>query len=300
MFVRSRLRLFFVLAAFLVVFGACSFGGDDDDDGDETPTSTTVSGVETATSTAEPTETEPTEEPTATATETATATATSTPEPTNTPTPSPTPSPTPEPIVTDPFGSIQLPDTVLQNFTLEYSTSSSGGEQSRGSLGIYIEQFNPNQFYVRTEGDEVSGVEAVEIWVTADATFFRPPGGEVSEIPGAMDSTLFSPGAYLILTPDLSDVPEATDLGTEEVNGIVTRHYRFDAEDMDDDTALPEESELTDPQGEVDVWIDEERGIAIRMEGDVSWEDENGERIELELFYELSAIDSTAEIQPPV
>lgn len=285
-------------AAILVLLAACTLGGDDDDDDGDVPTATETA---TETQTEQPDSTA-TEEPTetATATESPSPTATETREPTNTPTPSPTPSPTPEPTVTDPFASIELPDTVLENFTLEYSTSSTGGEQSRGTLNIYIEQFNREQFYVRTEGDEVSGVEAVEIWVTADATFFRPPGGQVSEIPGAVDSTLFSPGAYLILTPDLADVGEATDLGTEEIDGRTARHFRFDAEQMDDDTALPEESELTDPEGEVEVWVDEELGVALRMLGDVSWEDEEGERIEMELSYELSAIDSTPEIQPPM
>lgn len=288
---------FLVVLALLV--GGCSIGGDGDDSADVTPTdqarSVTATSVDPAPSTAteEPTEPDPTP------TDEPTPTSTMTPEPTATSTPEPTPTATPEPVVQDPFAGLARPDSVLDNYTLTYTINFEEGLPEAGMMDIFVEQFAPDNYHIRAAGDSVEGVGQVEIWVVGATTYFRTPDGQVSQVPGQMDQTLFSPSAYLILTPDLATVALATDLGVEDIDGRAARHYRVDPEQLEQAGLLDDVEDYQDPEGHYDVWIDEELGIVLRMIGDAAWSDDEGTRYVMQLNYELTNVNSTPEIQPP-
>lgn len=298
-------RVIPLMLALALIAAGCSVGGDDDDTSDD-PTNTPMAASATATPETDQEESESTEEgeaqadPSPTEEPEPSATPTETPDPTATPTTEPTATATPEPVVESPFSGVARPEAVLSNYTLTYSIDFEEGLPEAGSMEIFVEQHAEDNYHIRAGGEAAEGFEEVEIWVVGDQTYFRTPDGQVTQVPGQMDQTLFSPSAYLILTPDLANVSIATDLGIEEVDGRPARHYRVDPQQLDEAGLLEDVEDYRDPEGAYDVWVDEELGIVLRMTGDASWSDDAGTRYSVMLDYELSNINSTAEIQPPV
>ena len=290
MFRSSVLILSGVLIASLL-FAACSINGGNDNDSTATATEDVAPDL-TATEAQESTATE-TPEPTATLepTPTETATATATPEPTSTPTSTPTA--TPIPIEENPFADAPSPDLVLENYTVTYSAEIQTPEGEPETIDIFIEQSSPNRYHLRA-GEEV------EIWVIDGATYFRnPDDGSVFQVPTAVDPGLVSPAAYLIQVPSPAGIPEALRVGEEDVNGRPAIHYSVDADQIEQ-FGLAEDETVTDPEGDVDVWIDQELGFISRMEIDAEWTDETGARQSAVIDLLISDVDSTAEIAPPL
>lgn len=277
-----------------LLLASCSINGDDDDEDVtrlETPEATVTVA---ATATAEPTST-PEPSPTATAT----ATPTPSPTATSTPTPSPTPTATPLPVIEDPFADVPMPDAVLENYTLAYTATFASEGATRDYIEVRIEQHSPTSYHVRASGDPETGREAFEIWVVGEQTYLRDPAGGVFELPSNVDATLFSPSAYVILTPDVIGIPRALEHGQEEVEGRQTTHYHVDAQYLSQ-LGLANGAPVEDPAGDIDIWVDNEQGFVVRMEVNVGWTDENGVRQTAGVDYLVSAVGSTAEIGPPV
>jgi hypothetical protein len=282
-----------MLASFVA---ACSISGDDDDDNDSptvteapqpavSPTPTTVaSPTETAASTERPTSTP---EPTPTATSTSTAT----PEPT--PTPTATPTATPIPIVDAPFANAPTLDSVLENYTVTYNGEFENPDGSIESIAIFVEQSNPTHYHLKVGTD-------VEIWFIEAATYFRNPAdGSVFLIPSAVDPGLVSPAAYLIQVPNPEKVPQALSVGTEDVGGRPATHYSVTADQIDK-FGLVDDQTVNDPEGDVDIWVDQELGFISQMKMDVDWTDETGTRQSAVLDLLISNVGSTAEIVAPI
>lgn len=282
----------------MLVLASCSIGGGDDDDDESRVETPEVTATTELTATTEPSPTE-TAEPTPTATATATSTPTPTPTSTSTPTPSPTPTATPLPVVENPFADAPMPDAVLENYTLSYRANFTSDDAPMDQIELLIEQHSPTSFHVNASGNPETGREAIELWVAGEQTFLREPGGEIFELPSTVDPTLFSPSAYVILTPDLSDTPRALEQGVEEVEGRQTTRYLVSAEHVAQ-SGLAEGSDEQDPEGEMEVWVDTEQGFIVRMVADVAWTDENGARRKAEIDYLISNVGSTPEIGAPV
>lgn len=286
---RSRYLILGAVLIATLLFAACSINGDDDD---ASSTATDDPAPEfTATQVPEPTATEP--DPTATPepTATSTATATATPEPTSTPTATPTP--TPIPIEENPFADVPSPDLVLENYTVTYNAEIETPEGELETIDIFIEQSSPDRYHLR------AGAET-EIWVIDGATYFRnPDDGSVFQVPTAVDPGLVSPAAYLIQVPNPASIPEALRVGEEDVDGRPAIHYSVDADQIEQ-FGLADDETVTDPEGDVDVWIDQELGFISRMEIDVDWTDESGARQSAVINFIISDVGSTAEIAPPV
>jgi hypothetical protein len=269
---------------------ACSVGGGEDD---VTPTEIADAIPPSATGAVAPSATP---EPTGTATATSTSTSTSTPEPTATPSPTPTRTPTPTatpfPEIENPFANLPQPDQVLENFTLSYTGAFGTPDGGTESIEIFIEQSSPTRYHLRTGA-------GVEIWVVEDATYFRNPDGSVFQIQSAVDPVLISPAAYLIQIPNPVDVPSALEIGEDEVEGRPATHYRVDADQVHQ-FGLDAERTVADPEGQIDVWIDRELGFVSRLDMDVNWTDENGQAQSAVADLTVSAIGTTAEVQPPI
>ena len=286
MFRSSVLILGGVLIASLL-FAACSINGGDDDDSTATATEDVAPDF-TATEAQEPTATE-TPEPTATPepTPTETATATATPEPTSTPTA------TPIPIEENPFAEVPSPDLVLENYTVTYYAEIETPEGDPEMIDIFIEQSAPDRYHLRA-GEEV------EIWVIDGATYFRnPDDGSVFQVPTAVDPGLVSPAAYLIQIPSPAGIPEALRVGEEDVDGRPAIHYSVDADQIEQ-FGLADDDTVTDPEGDIDVWIDQELGFISRMEIDAEWTDETGARQSAVIDLLITDVGTTAEIAPPL
>lgn len=194
-------------------------------------------------------------------------------------------------MIEEPFAGLRQPDAVLENFTVsyrgEFETSQGGVE----GIEIFIEQSSPNRYHLRSGPD-------VEIWVIDGATYFRNPDGSVFQIQSAVDPVLVSPAAYLIQIPNPSNVAEATEVGDEDVQGRPAMYYRIEAERLDEFGLT--EGTVEDPEGEIDVWIDQEHGYISKMLVEVEWEDENGERQSAQLELIVSEVGTTPEVQPPI
>jgi hypothetical protein len=268
-----------------LILSACSISGDDDD---ATATLAATSGPSDPTSTQVET---PTETATESATPTSTPTSTATPSPTATSTPTPTPTPTPLPVIQQPFAELRQPDAVLENFTVSYRGEFETTQAGMENVEIFIEQSSPSRYHLRSGSD-------VEIWVIDGATYFRNPDGSVFQIQSAVDPVLVSPAAYLIQIPNPTNVTEAAEAGEEDVQGRPATRYQIEVE------RLPEfglaEGAVENPDGEIDVWVDQERGFVSKMLVDVEWENETGERQSAQIELIVSAVGSTPEVQTPI
>jgi hypothetical protein len=283
---RSPLK-FCGLLLLALLLAACSVSGDDDDDAP--PTATADAPPPTATEAAAPTDTaEPELSATATETPEPTATATLTPTPTNTP----TPSPTPYPEIGNPFGNLTQPNDVLENFTLSYRGEFSGPEDTVEGIEIFIEQSSPTRYHLRTDA-------GVEIWVVEDQTYFRNPDGSVFPIQSAVDPILISPAAYLIQIPDPRAVPSALEVGRDDVEGRPATMYSVDPAQIEQ-FGLSGEQTVQNPEGRIEVWVDEELGFVSRLRVDVEWTDENGQERKARTRLLVSNVGATPEIQPPI
>lgn len=283
-----------------MLVAACSIsGGDDDESDDSAPTVTEASQPDqdltpTATTAASATATpENTATPTNTPEPTATATATQTSTPTPSPTPTATPTATPIPIVENPFADAPSADAVLENYTVDYSGTFETPEGGTESIEIFIEQSDSTHYHLRAGED-------VEIWVVGDTTYFRnPDDGSIFPIPAAVDPGLVSPAAYLIQVPDPANVPQALSVGVDDIDGRPATHFSVDADQINQ-FGLADDQEITDPEGDIDIWIDQELGFISQMEMDVEWTDEEGVRQSAVLSLLISRVGTTPEIVAPV
>lgn len=282
-----------LLAATLI--SGCSVSGDEADSEDEPPTATEVAPQQaTPTEDAAPTATEPppgTATSTDTPVPTSTSTATATPEPTPTATASPTA--TPIPIVQNPFADVTTPDAVLENYTVNYFGEFTTPEGGTESIEMFIEQSDPTHYHLRAGGE-------VEIWVVGDETYFKnPDDGSVFLIPATVDPGLVSPAAYLIQVPNPSNVPEAKAVGEDEIDGRTATHFSVTAEEYQQ-FGLTEDETVIDPEGQIDVWIDQELGFISQMKMDVEWTDETGARQAAVLEFSVTKVGTTPEIVAPI
>lgn len=297
MFRRSATIAGGILIATLLL-AACSISGDDEGS-DPTVTATDAPAPEsTSTATLEPTATEaPSETPEPTSTPEPTPTATETPTPEPTPTSTATPTATPIPIVENPFADAPSPDLVLENYTISYSGEVETPEGGTETIEIFIEQSSPDHYHLRAGAADAE----VEIWVIAGATYFRDPDdGSVFQVPTTVDPGLISPAAYLIQVPDPSNVPEALAVGEEDVDGRPATHYSVTAEQIEQFGLADEDETVIDPEGDIDIWVDNELGFISRMEFDVDWTDENGERQSAVIDLLVSNVGTTPEIVAPI
>lgn len=280
-----------------LILASCSISGGDDDDDSPPPTATaTDEPANTATLAPELTETEtaaPTATGTATPEPTSSPTATASPTATSTPTSTSTPTATPIPIVQNPFENVPPPDIVLENYKVIYAGEVITPEGGTETLDIAIEQSSPTRYHLKA-GEEV------EIWVIEDATYFRnPDDGSIFQIPSAVDPGLVSPAAYLIQVPDPANVPEALSTGEEEVDGRPAAHYSVSADQIGA-FGLAEGETINDPEGTIEIWIDNELGFISQMDIDVEWTDENGTRQSADIDLLVFDVGTTGEIAPPI
>ena len=220
---------------------------------------------------------------------------TATPTPTTPPTPTPTPTATatPIPIVENPFANAPSPDAVLDNYTISYTGEFNLPDGSTETLEIFIEQSSANRYHLRA-GPEV------EIWVVDDATYFKnPDDGTIFLVPSAVDSGLVSPAAYLIQVPDPAEVPQALAVGSESIDGRQAVHYVVTVEQFAQ-FGVTEGQTVLDPEGEIEVWIDDELGFISQMLMDVEWTDETGQRQDALINLTVTAVGSTPEIVAPI
>lgn len=284
--VRRRLVLVGLLVLVASVLNGCIVGSDDAD-----PTSTT-SATPLATTPVSPIST-------ATATTPATPpTATSTPDPpTPTRTPTPRPTATATPIPKEPLGNLSpLDPAIVTNYSLSAEIELRGiPNQSDFVMSLLILQAAPNHYYLRS----TSGNSAIESWLVDGTTYLTQADGSVARLPEGSDTALFSPALLVQTVPTVSGDTLGVPLGVEDVGGRQATHYRIDGEDLLASASwLPGDS-ASDVEGQIDIWIDNERRIVLRQESDLRWENTDGTAGSYVGRYEITNVNTTEPVTAP-
>jgi hypothetical protein len=204
-------------------------------------------------------------------------------------------------MVDDPFADLGDLQGDVPNFTLDFTANFENvpddtGEIFSADIDMMLAQSEPDIYHLSfmTTGDEA--IE-IEVWSLAEATYIAESGGEPVELPGGMASE-FAPTNLLVIVPPVETLAVAEEVGQEDVNGRSATQYRVEAEDA----ALilaPEGSEINDPEGEMNIWIDDELGIVLQMTSDVTWTNADDTDAAVTLDYMVSDVGETDDIEAP-
>lgn len=330
-----RILLFAMLVLLVPLLAAC---GDDEDDngdangdaGDVVATATVEEATEDTESDVTPeSETTPTAEATADMDTTSTAEADTTPESDMTPetdgtetadgtapadsdsTPEATADTTPDAMSTPdgtgtpdtdaPMGEIGELTTEVSNFTLNFNgdfdnVPDDTGAYFTATMEMFLQQTSQDIYHLRfvTTGDEAA---ELEMWSLEDATYIAESGGEPIPLPPGTAGQV-APTDTLMIVPPIGTLENAEEVGEEEVDGRTATHYSVAPEDAA--TILVSQNvEVSNPEGEMDVWIDEELDIVLRMTSNVTFENADGSEGAVQIDYEVTDIDATEEIEAP-
>jgi hypothetical protein len=159
-------------------------------------------------------------------------------------------------------------------------------------------QSAPNVYHVTMDasGDEPF---QVEIWAMQDAFYVSEDGDSPIQLPPEMAS-LYTPAEILsMVVPPVQMLDMAEEAGEDEIDGRTATRYEVDAE-----TALMlimrgQAAGITNPEGGMQIWVDEELGVVIRMEVDLTFESDNNDDGSIMIEYEVSDIDDTDDVEGP-
>lgn len=184
----------------------------------------------------------------------------------------------------------------MPNYTLRINLAATGiGGPGDSTFDYAIEQSAPDRYHLKADS---SGTN-LEIWKIGDQAFIAQAGGEPAPLPEGSDTALFSPVTFLQVVPPISAETNAQDLGTETIDGRTARHFRISAESFLSGVPFLGEQAFTDPEGDVDVWVDEELKTPLRQQGEVIWTNADGSDGQFTIDYQLTQLGSTPEVQPP-
>lgn len=204
-------------------------------------------------------------------------------------------------IVDDPFADLGDLQGDVPNFTLDFTGNFENVPDDTGAiftadLDMMLMQSEPDIYHLNfmTTGDDA--IE-IEVWSLADATYIAESGGAPVELPAGMASEL-APTELLVVVPPVEALAVAEEVGQEDVNGRSATHYRVAAEDAAVILA-PEGAEINDPEGEMDIWLDDEFGIVVQMTSDVTWTNADDTEAAVTIDYMVSDIGETDDIEAP-
>lgn len=333
---RSRRFLIFVAIALMLPLLAACAGDDDDEDATATPDTASVAteaddatpemeattadestpdDAGTPEGTADDAET-PAETPDAMGTADETPDAAGTPD--STPDTDATADETPDPVGTadgtpdadstadtgmggGPFDDLTDVQAELPNFTLNFTgqfenVPDDTGAMFTSDLEMMLAQSERNIYHLRLEttGDESL---SIEIWSLEDATFIAEGGGEPIELPAGTAEQV-APVDALAILPPVELLESAEEVGQEEIDGRTATRYRVEPEQA----ALilvSQNATISNPQGDMDIWVDDELGILLQMIADITFENEDGTEGRVQVDHQISDIDETEAIEAP-
>lgn len=204
-------------------------------------------------------------------------------------------------MVDDPFEDVGELQSDVPNFTLDFTGSFENvpddtGEIFSADIDMMLMQSEPDiyQLSFTTTGDDA--VE-LEVWSLADSTFIAESGGMPVELPAGIASE-FAPTNALVVVPPVATLAVAEEVGADEVDGRDATQYRVEAEDAAVILA-PQGAEINDPEGEMEIWIDDELGVVLQMVADVTWTNEDDTEAMVVIDYTVSDVGETDDIEAP-
>jgi hypothetical protein len=199
-----------------------------------------------------------------------------------------------------PFSGIARPESTLPNYTVAYMAEFTGsGATEDGTIDLLIEQSAPDAYHMLIQSNR-AGASLTEYWFVGGRAFFRGADGAVFEVTGAADPSTFSPSAFLITVPSAAQVPQAVRVGPDTVESRETTHYTVDAEHAAGFAAPQNGGGVNDPEGELEIWVDNEFNFVVQMLADLSWIDDAGTQHTMVIDYRVSKVNSTPQINPPI
>ena len=186
--------------------------------------------------------------------------------------------------------------TALENFTLTIAGTHDIGTANTDATGIDLlyQQSAPEVFYILVDGDDQFDVEA---WQMDDQLLFRD-GEEISEAPPEVAEE-FDIGSYLSTLPEVERIPDAEEVGNEDVAGLETTHYSVPADEALQYMPGMDDADVGDTEGSIEIWYAEEDDIVARIVVDLTWTNADDSDGSTNLEYVLADISSTADVQPP-
>ena len=205
--------------------------------------------------------------------------------------------------MTGPFGELDDLTADVPNFSLEFMAQFENVPDDTGSLfsadlDMMLAQSEPDVYHLQltTTGDEALDVE---VWSLPDATYLSESGDSAVELPAGLASE-FAPTEALTVMPPVELLQNAEEVGEDEVNGRTATEYRVDAEDaLMILMAQGQDVNVSNPEGEMNIWVDEELNVVIQMTADVTFEHEDGEEGSIVIDYMVTDIDETEDIEAP-
>ena len=203
----------------------------------------------------------------------------------------------------DPFGGLADLSAEVPNFTVNFTGNFENvpddlGELYSAEMEMTLRQSEPDVYYMRlmTTGEEA--IEA-EIWSLPDATYISEDGETAVELPAGLANE-FAPAEALTIVPDVAVLENAEEVGEDEVNGRTATEYVVDAEQAAMIlVAQGEDVNISNPEGDMRIWIDEELGVVLQMTADITFENEDGSEGSIDVEYEVSDIGDTEDIEAP-
>jgi len=239
-----------------------------------------------------------------------------TPETTGTPDTETTPATTPDTAATpdamttpgtgvtdSPFGELDSLAADVPNFTLEFNgefvnVPDDLGDIYSSEFELMLAQSDPDVYHLRivTTGDEEV---QVELWSLPTATYLSEDGSEPVELPAGLAGE-FSLAEVLMVMPPVELIQNAEEVGEDEINGRTATEYRVSAEEaVMILLAQGQDITVSNPQGEMTIWVDEELGIILQMDADITFENDDGTDGSILIEYVVTDIGDTDDIEAP-
>lgn len=202
------------------------------------------------------------------------------------------------------FGDVtQIADEV-DNFTLDLTTNVSNLPDGMGVVNsadatVALAQSEPQVYHLMMDASGDQPFQ-LEIWSLPDAVYIAEDGDDPIQLPPEM-ATLYTPGEVLMMVvPPVELLQTADEAGQEEIDGRTATRYDVDAETaMAMLMAQGQMSGVTNPQGEMQIWVDEELDVVIQMMVDITFENEDGTEGSIMIDLQVTDIDETTDIESP-
>ena len=215
------------------------------------------------------------------------------PKPTATATPEPKskPSATPEPEEELKFSELRTPDELDSYRVVHMMTWESENTEDSGSMELTTEFVrNPpaQRIVMRDLKNEEESVESIQIGDTNYIKF----GDEWTAIQSE-DQEITEAGDFWTPETFLGE-GEGRYLGKENINGVDTRHYRYDK------TAFMGTAMITNLESaQADVWVSTKFNVYARVEMHVVGVDDDGNKVTFTLVSNLTSINESIKIEAP-
>jgi hypothetical protein len=199
------------------------------------------------------------------------------------------------------FPDVRAEGLPFDNYTMTITgeinvTPTDVDENGPATIDLRYEQAAPDSFYLMFDGDDEF---VVETWRDGDQLWVRDPDEDV-----VMENTDelaadFDISVYLTMLPEIDRITDAEEVGQEEIDGRTTTQYTIPAAEAVQYMPGMQDIDFHDAEGSMDIWLAEDENAVMRMTVDLTWMDANDNENSVEIEYEITDIDETADIEVP-